>query len=222
MVIGFGERRIGRVNWSSMAEALYGGRVEEVASLTRQALEEGHTPREVLKEGLLAGMEKVGRDMREEILFLPEVLLAAKAMHAAMEVLRPLLSEGGSAGLGKLVIGTVLGDIHDIGKNLVAMMVQGAGVEVVDLGIDVPPDSFVKAISEHRPQVLGLSALLTTTVDNMERTIEAVEEAGVREGLRIMVGGAPVTPEFAEKIGADGYAPDAPSAVELATSWLQS
>ena len=210
------------MNWSMMTEALYAGKVDEVASLTRRALEEGHAPREVLNEGLLTGMEKVGRDMREEILFLPEVLLAAKAMHGAMEVLRPLLSRSGSAGLGTLVIGTVLGDIHDIGKNLVAMMIQGAGVEVVDLGIDVPPERFVKAITEHSPQMLALSALLTTTVDNMAQTIEALDEAGVRDGLRIMVGGAPVTPEFAERIGADGYAPDAPSAVELATGWMQS
>jgi 5-methyltetrahydrofolate--homocysteine methyltransferase len=209
------------VDWSSMADALYGGRVDEVASLTRQALEEGHTPREVLNVGLLAGMEKVGQDMRAEKLFLPEVLLSAKAMHAAMEVLKPLLSQSGDNSVGTLVIGTVQGDIHDIGKNLVAMMIQGAGIEVVDLGIDVPPDKFVEAIAEHRPRILALSALLTTTVDNMDTTIEALEKAGLRNELKIMVGGAPVTPEFAENIGADGYAPDAPSAVELATGWVQ-
>jgi len=210
------------MDWSGMAEALYGGKVDEVASLTRQALDEGHSAREVLNEGLLAGMDRVGRDFKAEILYLPEVLLTAKAMHAAMEILRPLLSQSGGSNLGTFVIGTVQEDIHDIGKNLVAMMVQGAGVEVVDLGIDVPPAKFAAAIAERRPQILALSALLTTTVDNMATTIEALEKAGLRDGLRIMVGGAPVTPEFADKIGADGYAPDALSAVELATRWLQS
>jgi 5-methyltetrahydrofolate--homocysteine methyltransferase len=205
-----------------MAEALYGGRIDEVASLTRQALDEGRSPRDVLNDGLLAGMDRVGRDFKAEILYLPEVLLTAKAMHAAMEILRPLLSEGGRSNLGTFVIGTVQGDIHDIGKNLVAMMMQGAGLEVIDLGIDVQSERFAEAIAEHSPQILGLSALLTTTVDNMATTIEALENAGLRDGLRIMVGGAPVTREFADKIGADGYAPDALSAVELATRWLQS
>jgi 5-methyltetrahydrofolate--homocysteine methyltransferase len=210
------------MDWSKMIEALYGGRIDEVASLTRQALDEGRLPREVLNDGLLAGMDRVGRDFKAEILYLPEVLLTAKAMHAAMEILRPLLREGGRNNLGTFVIGTVQGDIHDIGKNLVAMMMQGAGLEVVDLGIDVQPERFAEAIAEHSPQILGLSALLTTTVDNMAITIEAVGNAGLRNGLRIMVGGAPVTREFAERIGADGYAPDALSAVELAQTWLQA
>jgi len=210
------------MDWSDMAEALYTGKVDQVAALTRQALEDGHSPRDVLNDGLLAGMDRVGRDMRAEILFLPEVLLAAKAMHAAMEHLRPLLSEGGSGVMGKLVIGTVHGDIHDIGKNLVSMMMQGTGIDVVDLGIDVPPATFVEAIAEHRPQILGLSALLTTTVDKMAETIMALTEAGLRDSVRIMVGGAPVTPEFADRIGADGYAPDAASAVELARRLLRS
>ena len=210
------------MDWSQMAEALYSGKVDEVAALTKQAVEEGHSPREVLNDGLLAGMNRVGRDFKAEILYLPEVLLTAKAMHAAMDILRPLLTQSDAGNLGTLVIGTVQGDIHDIGKNLVTMMMQGAGLEVIDLGIDVPPARFEAAIAEHRPQLLGLSALLTTTVDSMATTIKALEKAGLRDGLRIMVGGAPVTPEFANSIGADGYAADALSAVELATGWLQS
>jgi 5-methyltetrahydrofolate--homocysteine methyltransferase len=208
------------MEWQEIAEVLYAGRVDDVASLTRQALAEGHRAQDVLNQGLLPGMEKVGKDFREEILFLPEVLLTAKAMHAAMDILKPLLIEAEGPTLGTLVMGTVQGDIHDIGKNLVIMMMQGAGIEVIDLGIDVPPERFVEAVSEYSPPILGMSALLTTTVEQMGMTIQALERAGLRDRAKIMVGGAPVTREFAEQIGADGYAPDAMGAVDLARTWL--
>jgi 5-methyltetrahydrofolate--homocysteine methyltransferase len=208
------------MEWQEIAEVLYAGRVDDVASLTRQALAEGHRAQDVLNQGLLPGMEKVGKDFREEILFLPEVLLTAKAMHAAMDILKPLLIEAEGPTLGTLVMGTVQGDIHDIGKNLVIMMMQGAGIEVIDLGIDVPPERFAEAVSEYSPPILGMSALLTTTVEQMGMTIQALERAGLRDRAKIMVGGAPVTREFAEHIGADGYAPDAMGAVDLARTWL--
>jgi 5-methyltetrahydrofolate--homocysteine methyltransferase len=204
-----------------MSDALYEGRIEQVAALTTEALGQGHTAQEVLNQGLLAAMDRVGRDFKADILFLPEVLRAAKGMHAGMEVLRPLLSESGDTGLGTFVIGTVKGDLHDIGKNLVAMMLVGAGMEVVDLGIDIPPDGFAQAIEQHQPQIVGMSALLNTTIGEMRTTIEALGQRGFRNKVRIMVGGAPVTQQFADAIGADGYAPDAVSAVDLAREWLR-
>jgi 5-methyltetrahydrofolate--homocysteine methyltransferase len=210
------------MDWNRIADALYAGKVDDVQSLTREALTDGHSAQEVLNQGLLAGMEKVGHDFKEEILFLPEVLLTAKAMHAAMDILNPLLSEGGDTNLGCLVMGTVEGDIHDIGKNLVIMMMQGAGIEVIDLGIDVPPARFVEAIAEHSPPIVGMSALLTTTIEHMATTIEELQRAGLRDKIKIMVGGAPVTEEFAQQIGADGYASDAIGAADLAREWLNS
>jgi 5-methyltetrahydrofolate--homocysteine methyltransferase len=209
------------MEWNRIADALYAGEVDKVAALTRQALEEGHGPHEVLQQGLLAGMDTVGKDFKADILFLPEVLAAAKAMHAGSDILRPLLSESDAAGLGTFVIGTVKGDLHDIGKNLVAMMLTGAGVELVDLGIDVPPETFAEAIKEHRPQIVGMSALLTTTMGEMEKTIRFLEKAGLRDSVKIVVGGAPITEEFAQQIGADGYGHDAATAVNLAKEWLQ-
>jgi corrinoid protein of di/trimethylamine methyltransferase len=209
------------MDWNKMADALYAGEVDKVAALTKEALDEGHGPHEVLKEGLLMGMDKVGKDFKADILFLPEVLAAAKAMHAGSDVLRPLLSESEAASLGTFVIGTVKGDLHDIGKNLVAMMLSGAGIELVDLGIDVPPETFAEAIKEHRPQIVGMSALLTTTMGEMEKTIQFLEKAGLRDGIKIVVGGAPITEDFAQEIGADGYGHDAASAVSLAKEWLE-
>ena len=208
------------MEWNKIADALYAGEAEKVAALTKEALAEGHGPQEVLKQGLLAGMDRVGRDFKADILFLPEVLAAAKAMHVGTQLLRPLLSDSQIANLGTFVIGTVKGDLHDIGKNLVAMMLSGAGIELVDLGIDVPPETFAKAIEEHHPQIVGISALLTTTMREMERTIQFLEEAGLRDSVRIMVGGAPVTEDFAQRIGADGYGRDAVAAVNLAREWL--
>jgi len=199
-----------------IAENLYRGNAPSVAELVQQALDQGLPAAEVLNGGLIAGMDEVGKDFKAGELFVPEVLIAARAMHAGMNVLRPLLAEADVPSAGKYVIGTVQGDLHDIGKNLVKMMLEGAGFETVDLGTDVKPEGFVAAVREHRPQLLGMSALLTTTMPGMQATIEALQEAGLRETVKIMVGGAPVTAAFAEKIGADAYAPDAASAVDKA------
>jgi len=152
------------------------------------------------------------------VLFVPEVLIAARAMHAGMDILRPLLAEGDVVLAGKVVVGTVVGDLHDIGKNLVAMMLEGGGFEVIDVGVDVAPEKFVETVKTVQPDMIGMSALLTTTMPAMGRTIDALVEAGVRENVKVMIGGAPVTQAFADEIGADGYAPDAASAVELARS----
>lgn len=199
-----------------MAEQLYQGRAEEVARLTRQALDEGLSPAQILNEGLIAGMDWVGCGFKEGTLFVPEVLIAARAMHASLEILRPLLAGSDVPTVGRVVLGTVRGDLHDIGKNLVGMMMEGAGFEVIDLGTDTPPQEFVAAVKEKRPDIVGLSALLTTTMPEMKVTIQALEEAGLRDQVKVMVGGAPLTQQYARDIGADAYAPDAASAVDKA------
>ena len=199
-----------------IAENLYKGDIETVAELVQDALDAGMAPSEVLNDALLAGMEKVGKDFKEGILFVPEVMFAARAMQAGMTVLRPLLAETDIASSGKCLVGTVKGDLHDIGKNLVTMMLDGGGFEAIDLGIDLDPGVFVEAVREHKPDLVGMSALLTTTMVQMKATIDALEEAGLRDSVKIMIGGAPVTASFAEQIGADAYAPDAATAVELA------
>jgi 5-methyltetrahydrofolate--homocysteine methyltransferase len=199
-----------------IASNLYKGEDDVVSILVQQALDQEMTPAEILNGGLIAGMDEVGRDFKAGELFVPEVLIAARAMHAGMNVLRPLLAESDVPSAGKYVIGTVQGDLHDIGKNLVKMMLEGAGFETIDLGTDVKPDGFVTAVREHQPQLLGMSALLTTTMPGMKATIEALQEAGLRDAVKIMVGGAPVTAAFAEQIGADAYAPDAATAVDVA------
>lgn len=204
-----------------IVEVLYQGDDESVSSLTQKALDEGIEPGEVLKNGLLAGMDRVGVDFRAGDLFVPEVLISARAMHAGMDILRPLLSESDMASSGKIVIGTVQGDMHDIGKNLVGMMLEGGGFEVIDIGIDLSPDKFVEVVKAERPNIVGMSALLTTTMQNMRHTIDALENAGLREEVSVIIGGAPVTKEYADEIGADGYAPDAGSAVELARSLMK-
>ena len=201
-----------------IASKLYAGEADEVNQLVRQALDQGMAPGQVLSGGLIAGMDQVGRDFKAGELFVPEVLIAARAMHAGMSVLRPLLAQSGAPTAGKYVIGTVKGDLHDIGKNLVKMMVEGAGFEVIDLGTDVPPVKFVAAVREHQPKLVGMSALLTTTMVNMKATVEALQEAGVRGSVKVMVGGAPLTEAFARQIGADAYAPDAATAVDVARS----
>ncbi|MFQ5857698.1 MAG: corrinoid protein [Anaerolineae bacterium] len=199
-----------------VASNLYNGDDEVVADLVQQALDQEMSPAEILNGGLIAGMDEVGKDFKAGDLFVPEVLIAARAMHAGMNILRPLLAESDVPTAGKYVIGTAQGDLHDIGKNLVKMMLEGAGFETIDLGTDVSPDAFVAAVQEHQPQLIGMSALLTTTMPGMKATIEALEEAGLRDTVKIMVGGAPVTAAFAEQIGADAYAPDAASAVDVA------
>jgi 5-methyltetrahydrofolate--homocysteine methyltransferase len=201
-----------------IASNLYDGEDKEVAALVQQALDEGMDPAEVLQGGLIAGMDEVGRDFKAGELFVPEVLIAARAMHAGMAVLRPLLADSDVPSAGKFVIGTVKGDLHDIGKNLVRMMLEGAGFDMVDLGTDVEPQAFVNAVREHKPQLIGMSALLTTTMVQMKTTIDALEEAGLRDSVKVMIGGAPVTDAFANEIGADAYAADAASAVDVARS----
>jgi 5-methyltetrahydrofolate--homocysteine methyltransferase len=201
-----------------IATNLYDGEDKVVAELTQKALGQDIDVLTVLQDGLIAGMDVVGRDFKNGDLFVPEVLIAARAMHAGMGVLRPLLAESDVPSIGKFVIGTVKGDLHDIGKNLVKMMLEGASFETVDLGTNVGPQAFVEAVKEHRPVLVGMSALLTTTMVGMRTIIEALVEAGLRDQVKIMVGGAPVTEAFAREIGADAYAPDAASAVDTARS----
>ena len=197
-----------------MAESLIAGNIDEVVNLTKEALDGGAAPADILDQGLLGGMDVVGQRFKAEEMFIPEVLRCAKCMHGAMEILRPLLAETGAEPIGTLIIGTVKGDLHDIGKNLVGMMFEGAGFDVVDIGIDKEPQVFVDAIKEHNAKLIGMSALLTTTMPKMGETINAIKEAGIRDQVKILVGGAPITSAFAEEIGADGYASNAASAVD--------
>jgi len=203
-----------------IATKLYDGEDEEVADLVQQALDTGKLPKEILQEGLIAGMDRVGKDFKSGELFVPEVLIAARAMHAGMGVLRPLLAASGAPSGDKFLIGTVKGDLHDIGKNLVKMMLEGAGFETVDLGTDVSPEAFVAAVTLHKPRLLGMSALLTTTMVSMKTTMDALRDAGLRDSIKVLVGGAPVTTAFAEQIGADAYAPDAATAVDIARDFV--
>ena len=206
---------------TNLKEDLYNGKVDEVAAATQNALNEGMSAGEILNQGLIAGMDIVGRDFKAGDLFIPEVILCARAMHAGLEVLRPLLIETGNASLGKVVIGTVAGDLHDIGKNLVGMMLEGAGFEIIDLGTDVQPEEFVEIARAEGADLVGMSALLTTTMLSMKSTIDALGEAGLRDRVRVLVGGAPVTANFAEQIGADAYAADAAAAVDTARSLIE-
>ena len=196
------------------------GNHHEVDRLTRQALDGGFTANTILDDGLVAGMAIVGVKFRDNVIFVPEVLVAARAMKAGMAHVEPILSASGIEPVGKVVMGTVKGDLHDIGKNLCIMMLRGAGFTVEDLGVDTSPDEFMDAVMEHDAQLLGMSALLTTTMPNMGRTIEAFEEAGLREFVKIMAGGAPVSQEFADDMGADGYGKDAIDCVDLARRLL--
>jgi 5-methyltetrahydrofolate--homocysteine methyltransferase len=202
------------VDRESFYAALSQGKMEEAKKLTQAALEAGEPPERILKDGLIAAMEQIGIKFKNGEIYIPEVLIAARAMHAGMAVLKPILSKSTGSMAGKVIIGTVKGDLHDIGKNLVVMMLEGGGFEVVDLGIDVPPEKFIEAIKQHQPQVVGMSALLTTTMKEMKNTLQALEWAGLRDQVKTIVGGAPVTEKFAKDIGADGYAPDAASAVD--------
>ncbi|MBP7591294.1 MAG: corrinoid protein [Chloroflexi bacterium] len=203
-----------------MMDDLYDGYADEVVAEVREALARGLTPYDVLTQGLVAGMDIVGADFRDGILFVPEVLMAAKAMKAGMAVLRPLLAETGAPKIGKMVIGTVKGDIHDIGKNLVGMMMEGAGFEVIDLGINNSAEKYLAAIETHQPDILGMSALLTTTMPYMRVVIDALKEKGVRQNIIVLVGGAPLNAAFAEDIEADAYCRDAAVAVETAKKFM--
>ena len=203
-----------------MKEDLYDGYAEEVVEEVNLMLERGHEPYTVLTSGLVAGMDIVGADFRDGILFVPEVLMAAKAMKAGMAILRPLLAETGAEKIGTMVGGTVKGDIHDIGKNLTGMMMEGAGFEVIDLGINNSVDNFMAAIEKYKPDILGMSALLTTTMPYMRVVIEALKEAGIRDDIIVLVGGAPLNEAFAEEIEADAYCRDAAVGVETAKKFM--
>jgi len=201
-------------------QSLLEGEIENVKTLVQEALDAGESAERVLRQGLIPAMDRVGFRFKNGELYIPEVLLAARAMHAGMAILKPILSKSTETIAGKVLIGTVKGDLHDIGKNLVVMMIEGGGFDVIDLGIDVPASRFVEAVKEHSPQVVGMSALLTTTMVEMKKTIQALEEAGQKDRVKIIVGGAPVTEDFAKDIGADGYAPDATVAVDVVRSWI--
>jgi methylmalonyl-CoA mutase cobalamin-binding domain/chain len=205
-----------------MHDDLYDGLADEIVEGTNILLERGWSPGEVLNKALVEGMRIVGIDFRDGILFVPEVLLAANAMKAGMAVLRPLLAETGAEQVGKVVIGTVKGDIHDIGKNLVAMMLEGAGFEVVDLGINNPVESYLAALEQHKPDILGMSALLTTTMPYMKVVIDELVTKGIRDDYIVLVGGAPLNEEFGKAIGADAYCRDAAVAAETAQTLVRS
>jgi 5-methyltetrahydrofolate--homocysteine methyltransferase len=203
------------VKYQNLADAIIRG--DNVASkkITRKLVSEGVSAIDILNDGLVPGMGVVGKKFKANEMYIPEVLIAARAMHAAMDVIKPMLSESDTNTIGKIIIGTVQGDLHDIGKNLVAMMLEGAGFTVIDLGVDIPPQKFVKELKKNGARLLGISALLTTTMPVMKNVIEAVR-ASYGKSIKVIVGGAPLTREYAESIGADGYAPDASSAVDLA------
>ncbi|MGB9700302.1 MAG: corrinoid protein [Thermodesulfobacteriota bacterium] len=196
-------------------QAISMGKMEEVKQLTQRALEVGETPDKILQEGLIKAMERIGLLFKNNEIYIPEVLIAARAMHAGLDVLRPILAKSTTTAAAKVILGTVRGDLHDIGKNLVGMMLEGGGFEVIDLGIDVPPEKFLQAARENGAKVIGMSALLTTTMLQMKTTVDLLKAAGLQKEIKTIIGGAPVTAEFAQKIGADGYAPDAASAVQV-------
>jgi 5-methyltetrahydrofolate--homocysteine methyltransferase len=201
---------------SKISEAIIEGNVDDMVDLTEEALDDGVPAQDVLDKGLMAGMDYVGVEFKAGNMFVPEVLRSAKAMQTAMEILKPELAKAGAKRTGRVLLGTVKGDMHDIGKNLVGMMCEGAGFEVKDIGKDIDPDAFVQAVRDYKPDIVGMSALLTTTMRAMGHTIKAMEEAGLRDQVKVIIGGAPVTQAFADQINADGYAPNAAAAADLA------
>ncbi len=202
----------------ALKNAVIKGDQNSAKKITAEALAEGIRPEEILQDGLVAGMSVIGVAFKKNEVYVPEVLIAARAMKTAMEVLEPKLVEAGVKPIGTVVVGTVKGDLHDIGKNLVSMMLKGAGFNVIDLGVDVTPEKFIEAIKRNKAQAVGLSALLTTTMPMMDKTVQAFSKAGI--DTKVMIGGAPVTKEYADKIGAQGYAPDAATAVDVAKQLL--
>lgn len=207
---------------SKLFDAVLNGDQKTAIAVTQEALAEGRDPMELITKYMVPAMDEVGRRFECEEYFVPELLLSARAMKGSLELLRPLLAASGAEPAGRVVIGTVKGDLHDIGKNLVASMLEGGGFEVIDLGADVAPERFIEAVREKNARIVALSALLTVTMPSMRKTIEALKDAGVREQVKVMVGGAPVTPQFAEEIGADGYGENATAAVALARKFAQA
>lgn len=202
-------------DFNSLAELVISGDYAGTKNFTQKLIDNGSDPLEIINQGLMAGMNVVGVRFKAGDMFVPEVMMSAKAMSTGIELLKPLIADKDMPTAGKVVIGTVKGDLHDIGKKLVVMMMESAGFEIIDLGVDVGPDAFIKAVKEHSPQVIGMSALLTTTMLSMRDTIEALKEEGLRDSVKVVIGGAPISQSFADEIGADGYAPDAAAATDL-------
>ena len=202
----------------ALADAIIKGDQNTAVKITKEAIQEGLTPKTILGDGLIAGMDVIGARFKKNEVYIPEVLIAARAMKMAMEILAPELVRTGVKPIGKFMIGTAQGDLHDIGKNLVGMMLKGAGFEVIDIGVDITPEKFVERAKASGAQIVGISALLTTTMPSMEKTIKAMKEAGIK--AKVIIGGAPVTQAYADKIGADGYAADAASAVDIVKKFV--
>lgn len=207
-------------NMREIADALKAGRAPKVKEMVAAAIEEGTPPEQILNEGLILGMSEIGVLFKNNEVYVPEVLIAARAMNAGLTLLKPLLAESGVEPAGRIAIGTVKGDLHDIGKNLVSMMLEGAGFSIEDLGVDVTPEAFVDAVENKGVQIIALSALLTTTMPSMKATIDLLNARGLRGKVKVIIGGAPVTQSYADEIGADGYAGDAASAVDLAKALI--
>jgi len=206
--------------YEKTAEMVIAGKGDELKSAVNELLKQGKAAKEIIDSGLLPGMDVVGARMKSGEMFIPEVLLSARTMQGALNILKPLLVDGETINAGTVIIGTVEGDLHDIGKNLVAMLLEGAGFTVINLGTGIKPQAFVDGIKEHNPNIVGMSALLTTTMPKMEKTIQLIEEAGLRDQVKVMAGGAPVTQDFVDKIGADGYGASAAAAVEKAKALM--
>ena len=202
-------------DFNNLAELVIKGDYTGAQTLTQRMVDNGSDPLEIINQGLMAGMNVVGIRFKAGDMYVPEVMMSAKAMSKGIEVVKPLIADKDMPTAGKVLVGTVKGDLHDIGKNLVLMMMESAGFEIIDLGVDIDAEAFVKAVKDHKPQVIGMSALLTTTMLSMKDTIEALKEEGLRDSVKIIVGGAPISQGFADEIGADGYAPDAAAATDL-------
>ncbi len=206
--------------FEEMSQLLQKGKARDLSALVQSELDGGTSANDILLKALIPGMSAVGERFKKNEIFVPEVLITARAMNAALKILRPALAQAGVEPVGTAVICTVKGDLHDIGKNLVKMMIEGTGIRVIDLGVDCPPERVVEAVKEYRPAIVCLSALLTTTMGNQKAVIDALKEAGLRDSVKVMVGGAPVTKAFAEEIGADAYTPDAATAAEVARAYF--
>ena len=206
--------------FDEISALLQKGRPRELSALVQEELADGTSANDILTKALIPGMSAVGERFKKNEIFVPEVLITARAMNAALNILKPVLAQAGVEPIGKAVICTIKGDLHDIGKNLVKMMIEGTGIQVIDLGIDCPPERVVEAVREYQPDIVCLSALLTTTMVNQKATIDALKAAGLRDKVKVMVGGAPVTQAFADEIGADSYTPDAATAAEVARSYF--
>ena len=204
------------ITLSKIANFVIEGNAGEIPQLVQTALQDGQDPQEILNQGLIAGMDVVGKRFKEGDMYVPEVIASSKAMHAGLDLLKPLLSKSSGSQSGVVILGTIKGDVHDIGKSLVSSMLEGAGFEVVDIGVDVAPERFVEVCLEKKAHIIGISSLLTTTMVHMPAVLNKLEQEGLREQIKVMIGGAPVTTEYAQQIGADGYAADAASAVDVA------